>query len=310
MNKVYRISVYDFNIVLSKLIIESKSMHMLFFKRTSLPIGLIGIIGFIVMTTITACNHFPYATTNRIYKKHTKDLVTLLKENPSLQTIDQLPKAAAWVGTTNFDLRKPNFVVIHHTAQNSCEQTLRTFTLERSKVSAHYVICKDGTIHHMLNDYMRAWHGGIGSWGNNTDLNSSSIGIEIDNNGFEPFEQAQINSLLQLLAQLKNKYQIPVDHFIGHSDIAPRRKVDPNINFPWKTLANLGYGIWFEPDPNIQLQSGLTIKQALSLVGYETKDSIAAILAFKRHFRQDSSRLMNQADSSVLSQLIQAKLSN
>jgi N-acetylmuramoyl-L-alanine amidase len=72
----------------------------------------------------------------------------------------------------------------------------------------------------------------------------------------------------------------------------------------------LGYGIWFEPDPNIQLQSGLTIKQALSLVGYETKDSIAAILAFKRHFRQDSSRLMNQADSSVLSQLIQAKLSN
>jgi N-acetylmuramoyl-L-alanine amidase len=164
--------------------------------------------------------------------------------------------------------------------------------------------------HHMLNDYMRAWHGGIGSWGNNTDLNSSSIGIEIDNNGFEPFEQAQINSLLQLLAQLKNKYQIPVDHFIGHSDIAPRRKVDPNINFPWKTLANSGYGIWFEPDPNIQLQSGLTIKQALSLVGYETKDSIAAILAFKRHFRQDSARLMNQADSSVLSQLIQAKFSN
>ncbi|MEY4920454.1 MAG: hypothetical protein RLZZ431_1636 [Bacteroidota bacterium] len=167
-------------------------MHMLFFKRTSFRILL---VGFIVMTTITACNHFPYATTNRIYKKHTKDLVTLLKENPSLQTIDQLPK------TTNFDLRKPNFVVIHHTAQNSCEQTLRTFTLERSKVSAHYVICKDGTIHHMLNDYMRAWHGGISKWGNNSDLNSSSIGIELDNNGFEPFDSAQINSLLLLLAR-------------------------------------------------------------------------------------------------------------
>jgi len=259
---------------------------------------------------VYACSSFPYAKTNRQYIRQAKLLSKKLSLSPDKQSENQLSLAQKWVGTTNFDLRKPNFVVIHHTAQNSCEQTLKTFTLERTKVSAHYVICKDGTVHHMLNDYMRAWHGGIGSWGNNTDLNSSSIGIEIDNNGFEPFEQAQINSLLQLLAQLKNKYQIPVDHFIGHSDIAPRRKVDPNINFPWKTLANLGYGLWFEPDPNIQLQSGLTIKQALSLVGYETKDSIAAILAFKRHFRQDSSRLMNQADSSVLSQLIQAKLSN
>jgi N-acetylmuramoyl-L-alanine amidase len=230
--------------------------------------------------------------------------------SPEIQSENQLPLAEKWVGTTNFDLRKPNFVVIHHTAQNACEQTLKTFTLERTKVSAHYVICKDGTVHHMLNDYMRAWHGGIGSWGNNTDLNSSSIGIEIDNNGFEPFEPAQITSLLKLLAQLENKYQIPVDHFVGHSDIAPRRKVDPNINFPWKTLSSLGYGIWFEPDANYQLPTGLSIQHALSLVGYDTKDSIAAILAFKRHFRQDSSRLMNQADSSVLSQLIQSKLKN
>ena len=259
---------------------------------------------------VYACSSFPYAKTNRQYKRQTKLLSKKLSLSPNKQSENRLPLAENWVGTTNFDLRKPNFVVIHNTAQNSCEQTLKTFTLERTKVSAHYVICKDGTVHHMLNDYMRAWHGGIGSWGNNTDLNSSSIGIEIDNNGFEPFEQAQINSLLQLLAQLKNKYQIPVDHFISHSDIAPRRKVDPNINFPWKTLANLGYGIWFEPDANIQLQAGLSIKQALSLVGYETKDSVAAILAFKRHFRQDSSRIMTKADSSVLSQLIQAKLTN
>ena len=258
---------------------------------------------------VYACSSFPYSKTNRQYIRQAKLLSKKIVLSPETQSENQLPLSEKWVGTTNFDLRKPNFVVIHHTAQNSCEQTLKTFTLERTKVSAHYVICKDGTVHHMLNDYMRAWHGGVGSWGNNTDLNSSSIGIEIDNNGFEPFEQAQINSLLKLLEQLKNKYQIPVDHFIGHSDIAPRRKVDPNINFPWKTLANLGYGIWFEPDSNYRLPSGLSIKQALSLVGYETKDSIAAILAFKRHFRQDSSRLMNQADSSVLSQLIQAKFS-
>ncbi len=264
---------------------------------------------FVLVIGIYACNSFPYGKTNRQYNRQATALSKKIKMSPELQSEGQLLLADKWVGTTNFDLRKPNFVVIHHTAQNACEQTLKTFTLERTKVSAHYVICKDGTVHHMLNDYMRAWHGGIGSWGNNTDLNSSSIGIEIDNNGFEPFEPEQISSLLQLLAQLKNKYQIPVDHFIGHSDIAPRRKVDPNINFPWKTLSEQGYGIWFEPNLNQTLPKGLSITHALSLVGYETKDSIAAILAFKRHFRQDSARLMTSADSSVLAQLILAKLS-
>lgn len=265
---------------------------------------------FCLVLGIYACNSFPYGKTNRQYKRQAKALSKKIKLSPELQSEGQLLLADKWVGTTNFDLRKPNFVVIHHTAQNACEQTLKTFTLERTKVSAHYVICKDGTVHHMLNDYMRAWHGGIGSWGNNTDLNSSSIGIEIDNNGFEPFEPEQISSLLQLLAQLKSKYQIPVDHFIGHSDIAPRRKVDPNINFPWKTLSEQGYGIWFEPNASQTLPKGLSITHALSLVGYETKDSIAAILAFKRHFRQDSARVMTYADSSVLAQLIKAKMSN
>lgn len=265
---------------------------------------------FCLVLGIYACNSFPYGKTNRQYKRQAKALSKKIKLSPELQSEGQLLLADKWVGTTNFDLRKPNFVVIHHTAQNACEQTLKTFTLERTKVSAHYVICKDGTVHHMLNDYMRAWHGGIGSWGNNTDLNSSSIGIEIDNNGFEPFEPEQISSLLQLLAQLKSKYQIPDDHFIGHSDIAPRRKVDPNINFPWKTLSEQGYGIWFEPNASQTLPKGLSITHALSLVGYETKDSIAAILAFKRHFRQDSARVMTYADSSVLAQLIKAKMSN
>jgi N-acetylmuramoyl-L-alanine amidase len=265
---------------------------------------------FCLVLGIYACSSFPYGKTNRQYKRQAKALSKKIKLSPELQSEGQLMLADKWVGTTNFDLRKPNFVVIHHTAQNACEQTLKTFTLERTKVSAHYVICKDGTVHHMLNDYMRAWHGGIGSWGNNTDLNSSSIGIEIDNNGFEPFEPEQIISLLQLLAQLKSKYQIPVDHFIGHSDIAPRRKVDPNINFPWKTLSEQGYGIWFEPNASQTLPKGLSITHALSLVGYETKDSIAAILAFKRHFRQDSARVMTYADSSVLAQLIKAKMSN
>lgn len=267
-------------------------------------------IGCFAIFFMIACTRLPYAKTNQFYKKQTKELVKLMKEDPSIQTIETLPKASSWVGTTNFDLRKPNFVVIHHTAQNSCEQTLKTFTLERTKVSAHYVICKDGTIHHMLNDYMRAWHGGISKWGNTIDLNSSSIGIELDNNGFEPFDSAQIKSLLLLLAQLKQNYKIPDANFIGHGDIAPTRKVDPNIQFPWNLLAQNGFGIWFEPSSKYTLPESIPIPYALAMVGYDVKDTAAAILAFKRHFRADSTKTMNENDKSVLFQLIQNKLSH
>ena len=259
---------------------------------------------FFLIVVLVACKSLPYQSTNRFYKKQTKDLVKQIRLEPSLQIVNDLPAAKQWVGTTNFDLRKPNFVIIHHTAQNSCEQTLKTFTLERTKVSAHYVICKDGTVHHMLNDYMRAWHGGIAKWGNNTDINSSSIGIEIDNNGFEPFETAQINSLILLLDKLKTQYKIPADNFIGHGDIAPKRKVDPNIHFPWNQLALNGYGVWYTPDST----ESLSVPLALSIVGYDVSDTTAAILAFKRHFRQDSTSQMSLEDRSVLYQLIQRKL--
>ena len=270
--------------------------------------GLNLVIVILLVIAFFACSKFPYIETNQFYKVRAKKLGAVLRSNPGKQTIDSLAKADHWIGTTNFDLRKPNFVIIHHTAQNSCEQTLQTFTLERSKVSAHYVICKDGTIHHMLNDYFRAWHGGVAKWGNNTDINSSSIGIELDNNGYEPFDTAQINSLISLLDKLKRSYNIPDANFIGHGDIAPKRKVDPNIYFPWQLLATKGYGVWFNPDSTIQLPPSISIPLALNLVGYDIKDTAAAILAFKRHFRQDSTSVINEQDKSVLFQLINYKV--
>src|SRR5690606_37146201 len=151
----------------------------------------------LVAVVIAACSRSPYATANRSYKKQAKRLSKQIRQTPLK---DSFP-TAEWIGTTNFNLRKPNFVIIHHTAQNSCEQTLKTFTTTKTQVSAHYVICKDGTIHHMLNDYLRAWHGGVSKWGNNSDINSSSIGIEIDNNGSEPFTDEQIDALLLLLGK-------------------------------------------------------------------------------------------------------------
>src|SRR5688572_23736763 len=198
-------------------------------------------------------------------------------------------------------MRKPNFVIIHHTAQNSCEQTLITFTLTQTQVSAHYIICKDGTVHHMLNDYLRAWHAGAGKWGNLTDINSSSIGIELDNNGFEAFPEIQITSLLNLLDALKKQHNIPETNFIGHADIAPTRKVDPNVNFPWKQLADSGYGLWWSDTTNVIVPTDFNSLQALRIIGYDIKDSISAIAAFKRKFeQQDKSTSLDDADKKIL----------
>lgn len=227
----------------------------------------------------------PYAETNKKYKKNAKKLAALLQSMPKDSLLsDSMKIPKHWVGTTNFGLRKPSFVIIHHTAQNSCEQTLKTFTLERTQVSSHYVICKDGTLHQMLNDYLRAWHAGAGKWGGASDINSSSIGIEIDNDGYQPFTDAQINVLLGLLGNLKKNHGIPAGNFIGHSDIAPTRKVDPNVNFPWKLLAEKGFGNWYGDTTNVVVPENFDPKIGLRIVGYDVSDPAAATEAFRRHF--------------------------
>jgi len=215
----------------------------------------------------------------------------MISQSPLPVGADSVPTPAWWVGTTNFNLRKPNFVIIHHTAQTSCPQTLQTFTQTRTQVSAHYVICRDGTVHHMLNDYLRAWQAGVSKWGNITDVNSISIGIELDNDGSEPFPDVQINSLLHLLTRLKTTYNIPAANFIGHGDIAPTRKNDPSAIFPWKQLADT---------TNISPPGNFASLTALRLIGYDTRDSSAATLAFKRHFEQDTTRTWSQTDRKVL----------
>lgn len=245
----------------------------------------------------------PYAKTNRTYKKQAKAYAKLLREYPVKDSAG-LPFASSWVGTTNFSVRRPNFVVIHHTAQNSCEQTLRTFTLPRTQVSSHYVICKDGTVHHMLNDLLRGHHAGAGRWGNTTDLNSSSIGIEIDNNGFEPFTEDQLNSLLLVLERVKKAYNIPVANFVGHADIAPGRKVDPNRYFPWQRLAERGFGHWYDTS-QVQVDTTFNAMQALRIIGYDIKNEQNAIQSFKLHFVQhDSTRIITETDKKILADLV------
>lgn len=250
-----------------------------------------------LIACVCSCSSNPYRASNKQYKSRARQLAETLKQYPLDDSISQ---STAWIGTTNFDLRKPNFVIIHHTAQASCEQTLKTFTTEKSKVSAHYVICKDGTVHHMLNDYLRAWQAGISKWGNATDINSSSIGIELDNNGFESFSPEQISSLIELLGVLKRTYNIPTANFLGHADVAPGRKVDPNRFFPWQLLADRGYGLWFDTT-STQVPQNFDTLTALRIIGYDLKNPQAAIQSFKLHFvQQDSTQTLNEADLKIL----------
>ncbi len=241
-----------------------------------------------------------YKTTNSQYSKQAKRYAQLLGQYP-LHDSAGIMMSKEWVGTTNFSMRKPNFVVIHHTAQKSCEETLKTFTLPRTQVSAHYVICEDGVVYHMLNDYLRAHHAGLGRWGNVTDLNSSSIGIELDNDGSEVFKEAQMESLLILLDRLKRTYSIPSANFIGHSDLAPTRKNDPNVNFDWQSLSTKGFGLWYDDTTNLAMPKDFNATQALRIIGYDIKNEPAAIAVFKRKYmRKNNSTVLDESDKKVL----------
>ena len=253
------------------------------------------------MTFGNSCTQSKYAAANKSYKKQARNYGNILAQYP---VKDSVVNADSWIGTTNFNMRKPNFVILHHTAQNSCEQTLKTFTLVKSQVSAHYVVCKDGTIHHMLNDYLRAWQAGVSKWGNATDINSLSIGIEIDNNGFEPFTEPQITGLLGLLDRLKRAYTIPAANFIGHADIAPGRKVDPNKYFPWERLAKQGFGLWYDT-VGVTIPANFDPLYALRIIGYDIKKPEAAIQSFKLHFvQQDSTKGINEEEKKILADLV------
>jgi len=263
---------------------------------------------FIALIAVTSCKTRKPVTTvvnnsQKVYKSQIDSLLDIARIMDTVALRDSLgrPIPSAFVSTVNFNLRKPNYVIIHHTAQDSVRQTLNTFTLARTQVSAHYVVAKDGKVYHMLNDYLRAWHAGVSKWGSVTDMNSCSLGIEIDNNGLEPFNEVQIKSLLLLLAQLKKSYNIPTANFIGHSDIAlPPRKTDPSAFFPWQVLAQHGFGYW--SDEVLELApENFDYISALRIIGYNTSNVQNAIVGFKLHFIQkDVTPQLSQLDLNVL----------
>lgn len=234
-----------------------------------------------------------YGKANKLYSSMVDSLSKVLFRYPLIDSAG-LSYSSEWIGTPNMGLRRPNYVVIHYTANNSCDQTLQEFTTPGGReASAHYVICKDGTVHHMLNDLLRSHHAGDSKWGNNTDLNSSSIGIELDNNGYQPFTEAQISSLTTLLDRLKTAYKIPDANFIGHGDVAPSRKIDPGSKFPWKELSEKGFGLWWDDTTNVQVPDNFDYLMGLRIIGYDISSPGSALAAFKRHFMGDNSSTIN-----------------
>ncbi|MGJ1328367.1 MULTISPECIES: N-acetylmuramoyl-L-alanine amidase [Sphingobacterium] len=260
-------------------------------------------INLLVATALLAsCAGGKYAKTEKVYKKQAKELSKLYKQSPVTGQLEKVNvKDQQWIASINFGIRKPNFVVIHHTAQDSLGQTIRTFHSAKAGVSSHYVVGRDGKVVQMVNDLYRAHHAGLGKWGNDTDLNSSSIGIELDNNGItDPWTDAQINALTQLLAYLKTTYRIPQANFIGHMDLAPTRKNDPS-RFPWKKLADQGFGFWYE-DYLETPPADFNPKMALRIIGYDVSNPDAAIKAFKIHYIQQdvNTAFMGENDLKIL----------
>ena len=217
-------------------------------------------------------------------------------------------RGALWQPSPNFDQRRPNFVILHQTTNDNAATALATLTDPQRKVSAHYLIGRDGALMQLVDEASRAWHAGESWWGGSTDLNSASIGIELDNTGEEAFAEPQIVALLALLDNLRTRYPIPAANFLAHGDIAPGRKVDPSRLFPWQRLATHGFGLWCEAPPPIP-PAGFDAMLGLQALGYDIVAPAAARAAFRRHFAaSDNDAELAPAEQALLHCLLQKKV--
>lgn len=212
---------------------------------------------------------------------------------------------AQWSPSPNFDTRKPRLIVIHQTEMESAEAALKVLHSQNAqgRVSAHYLIANNGKLYQLVEDNQRAWHAGVGSWQGMTDINSVSIGIELDNNGSEPFEERQILSLIRLLDDLCKRFNIPRDAIIGHADLAPSRKSDPSRHFPWQRLAQAGFGQWYDENL-VEAPQNFDAVLALQALGYDTANLPAAVKAFHRRYRGIETENLDAEDSKILFNLI------
>lgn len=175
----------------------------------------------------------------------------------------------------------PELVVLHYTQMPTAASALKRLCLPESEVSAHYLIGADGTVWQMVDEGLRAWHAGAGEWRGRGDVNSRSIGIELDNDGASPFAWPQMRALHGLLAGVLARWAIPPQGVIAHSDMAPARKVDPGPRFDWRGLARAGLSVWPGPggDPSAPLGA------SLDRIGYPAVAPALRLAVFRLRFR-------------------------
>jgi N-acetylmuramoyl-L-alanine amidase len=191
-----------------------------------------------------------------------------------------------------------DILVLHYTGMPTAEGALARLCDPEAKVSAHYTVDEDGTVYRHVDEAKRAWHAGASYWGGERDINARSIGIEIVNPGHEfgyrDFPEAQIAGLIELAQGIVKRHPIPPPRVLGHSDVAPKRKIDPGERFPWASLAAAGIGVW-PKHPRLDISRSVQvpeIQRHLAAFGYECpatgvldEDTRCAISAFQRHFR-------------------------
>jgi len=191
-----------------------------------------------------------------------------------------------------------DILVLHYTGMRNCAAALDRLCDAAAKVSAHYLIDEDGTVHALVPEDRRAWHAGVSFWRGETNVNGRSIGIELVNPGHEfgyaPFAEEQMRALIELCAGILSRHPIPARNVVGHSDVAPARKQDPGEKFDWPRLAARGVGLWPERVVPAAVSEAETL-DLLAAYGYDVADGPAAITAFQRHFRP--SRIDGIADA-------------
>lgn len=178
---------------------------------------------------------------------------------------------------SEFRTKKVQHIVVHSFAFDTSQMIQK---LDEMGLSSHYLIDTDGHITQMVPPYRVAWHAGKSFWRGQKSLNKTSIGIELQNDtlGQTPFTEAQLDSFEKLTLFLMDKYKISPENVVGHSDIAPTRKVDPGKAFPWKKMAEKGIGTWNDQGDDLD---------GLSDMGYDITNVKAARLAYRRHYHPD-----------------------